>query len=280
MVMSLPVPQIVDADMIDQVVAERQGGPNAGYFTGMHAEWLGRIANYRAAGGNPEIISVWPGIDAHKTKFLTLYNSPQDDSVQKPILSSLRSRLLQLCPSCGEDGQPNTLDHYLPKDVYPELSIVPINLFPMCDICQGEKLKRTLDADNKRLFLQPYFDRFLDAQAVLLSIGRPFSAPRWIYLEPHPSLSNDEALLVGRHLKALNYGKRYMRFFRDQHARMLKLANRARAARQDVSQNLVIFRDNAKDKSINSWVHIFYDGVLQNPSLVRYLAEGRLPAFR
>lgn len=32
MVMQLPLPAIVDADLINQVVIERQGGGNAGYF--------------------------------------------------------------------------------------------------------------------------------------------------------------------------------------------------------------------------------------------------------
>jgi hypothetical protein len=279
MVMRLAQPATLDSDLIEQVVIERQAGGNAAYFTGIKPLWLSRIQDFRLHGGNPQFVPIWPGIDIHKTKFLTLYKSPKDDSVQKPILEALRSRKLQLCPACGEDGQPNTLDHYLPKDLYPEFAITPINLFPMCDICQGAKLAKTLNINNERLFLQPYFDDFLSAQAVELSIGRPFHAPRWINLLPHHQLTVQEGALVGRHLAGLNYALRYMRFFSDEHPRLLKLVNRSRESGQNVIQNLQNFRDNAKDKSINSWGHIFYDGVLKNASFVRYLEIGKLPSY-
>ena len=279
MVIRLAQPTTLDLDLVDQIVIERQGGKNAVYFTSIKSLWLSRINDYRLYRGNPESILIWPNIDIHKTKFLTLYNSPKDNSVQKPILENLRSRKLQLCPACGEDGQPNTLDHYLPKDLYPEFSITPINLFPMCDICQGEKLAQTVNINNKRLYLQPYFDNFLSAQAVDLSIGRPFNAPRWINISPHHQLDKNDSALVGRHLAGINYAKRYMRFFSDEHLRLLKLVNRLRESGQNVKQNLENFRENAKDKSINSWGHIFYDGVLKNPSLVRHLEIGKLPSY-
>ncbi|WP_456024666.1 hypothetical protein [Pseudomonas protegens] len=277
--MRLPIPSTIDFDLINQVVIERQGGVNANYFSSIKTRWLTRIQDYRIEKGNPEKILSWILTDEEKTRFTTLYLSPASNSVQKPILDRLRSRTLQLCPACGEDGQPNTLDHYLPRNLYPELSITPINLSPMCDTCQGIKLAQTLSHDNKRLYLQPYFDTFLDTQAIKLTIGRPFHAPKWIQLTPNRYLGKNEGELISRHMNGLNYNTRYMRFFRDEYVRLLKLASRSRANQQDVRANILNFRDNAKDKSINSWACVFYNGVLTNKALMRYLKIGKLPKF-
>jgi ABC-type phosphate transport system ATPase subunit len=46
----------------------------------------------------------------------------------------------------------------------------------------------------------------------------------------------------------------------------------------DVVANLELFRENALNKSINSWGHVFYAGVLADPGLMDYLRQGQLPA--
>ena len=38
------------------------------------------------------------------------------------------------CPLCGQRNV-STLDHYLPKESYPDLSILPINLVRACSDC-------------------------------------------------------------------------------------------------------------------------------------------------
>lgn len=275
--MRLDRPDIDDHSLIDSVVAERQNGRNAGYFNSICEEWKARSKTYIDAAGNPEIIKPWPGIEPHKKKFQNLYLSPKEGSSQKPILDGLRSRSLQLCPACGEDGTPNTLDHYLPKEIFPELSITPANLFPMCDICQGEKGTKTVNSENERLFIHPYFDEFTDRQIVVLEIGKPFEAPVNIIIRPHPELDATDSELVSRHLIELGIDKRYRRFFRDEYMRLLRLTNNMRDKGQDIRQNLELFREYALHKSINSWGHVFYMGVLENIDLMIYLESGQLP---
>lgn len=278
--MRLDRPDIDDNSLIDSVVAERQNGRNADFFNSISEEWKARSKVYIDAAGNPEIIKPWPGIEPHKKKLQNLYLSPKEGSTQKPILDDLRSRSLQLCPACGEDGTPNTLDHYLPKEIFPELSITPANLFPMCDICQGEKGTKTVNGKNERLFIHPYFDEFTDKQIVVLEIGKPFEAPVNIVIKPHPELDEADSKLVFSHLIELGIHKRYHRFFRDEHMRLLRLTNNMRDKGQDIRKNLELFREYALHKSINSWGHVFYTGVLENKDLMTYLESGKLPALR
>lgn len=60
------------------------------------------------------------------------------------------------CPFCGF-GQVWTLDHYLPKTTYPQLSVVPSNLVPSCRDCNtGKSTFIATTQDNQSL--HPYFD--------------------------------------------------------------------------------------------------------------------------
>ena len=278
MVVRLAPPDSDNDGYIDGIVAQRQGSVNARFFTKLTPGWKARVQAYKGAGGDPCVLKPWPDVNGHAKKFHNLYLSPADDSVQGPVLLGLRSRELQLCPACGEDGTPNTLDHYLPKQSYPEFSITACNLFPMCDICQGEKGTATVNAANERLFLHPYFDQFTDAQVFCLTIGRPFEAPQTISLEPHPDLGAAQHALVARHLHELGIGRRYNRFFKSEYMRLLRLVKSIRQKGLNVRTQLDTFCEYALHKSVNSWGHVFYTGVIADAALMEYLEAGVLPA--
>lgn len=278
MVVRLELPDSDNDDYIDGVVEQRQGGLNAEIFTNLTPGWKARVQAYKNTSGDPCVLKPWPDVQAHAKKFHNLYLSPADDSVQGPVLQRLRSRELQLCPACGEDGTPNTLDHYLPKQSYPEFSITACNLFPMCDICQGEKGTATVNAKNERLFLHPYFDQFTDMQVFCLVIGRPLEAPQTISLAPHPDLDAAQHALVARHLHELGIGRRYNHFFKSEYIRLLRLVKSIRNKGLNVRTQLDTFCEYAVHKSVNSWGHVFYTGVIADAELMDYLDAGALPS--
>ncbi|TQN56393.1 HNH endonuclease [Raoultella planticola] len=79
-----------------------------------------------------------------------------------------RTHLLR-CPFCGI-GHVSTLDHFLPKNKYPSLSIIPSNLVPSCKDCntgKGSAVYKTADSQP----LHPYFDR------------EPFHEEQWLFAE-------------------------------------------------------------------------------------------------
>lgn len=61
-----------------------------------------------------------------------------------------------ICPLCGI-GQASTLDHYLPKSKYPQLSVLPLNLVPSCKDCNTGK-NNTVATSAEAQNLHPYFD--------------------------------------------------------------------------------------------------------------------------
>lgn len=278
MVMRLDPPNTCSLALVDDVVAERQGGVNAKFFSDIAAEWRARVQSYIDSEGSPATVPTWPAIEGRRNTLLNLYLSPADGSVQGSMLDGMRGHDLSLCPACGEAGAPNTLDHYLPKRKYPHFCITPYNLFPMCDACQGKKGEKTGDAANPRFFLHPYFDLFVANQVLELEIHPPFEVPTFD-LGVVAGLTLEQTSLVRRHVLELGILPRYSRFFRGQYARLLRLVQRLRAAQLDVVQNLEAFRDTVQEPSQNAWEHVFYASVLANPNLTTYLREGQLPAY-
>lgn len=279
MVMLLPKPATCSLQLVDDVVAERQDGRNAGFFAGIAKEWRNRVQKYIDGKGSPEVVQTWPDIEHKKNSLLNLYLSPEKGSVQSNILAKMRCHSLNLCPACGESGRPNTLDHYLPKGKYPHFCLTPLNLFPMCDACQMIKKEKTGDAADPRFFIHPYFDVFVANQVLELSINPPFDAPTFD-LGPVAGLSVQQHALVSRHLKELGIVPRYAHFFQNQHQRLLRLVQRLRESNLDVKTNLDIFRDMAAVPTKNSWDHVFYSAVLSNADMLDYLSNEDLPSFR
>ncbi|RYF06236.1 MAG: HNH endonuclease [Oxalobacteraceae bacterium] len=84
-------------------------------------------------------------------------------TVETAPMTELRGNLLKRvsvarCPFCGI-SESSTLDHYLPKEQYPEFSVFPKNLVPSCAVCNTRKRDRILDeGTDVRLFLHPCFD--------------------------------------------------------------------------------------------------------------------------
>lgn len=276
--MTLPLPVIDSVQLVVDVVAERANGVNAAFFNSIEAEWCQRVQQYIDLAGTPPTVAIWPAIHARKKSFLTLYLKPAIDSTQGNMLRNMRQHDLQVCPACGELGHPNTLDHFLPKDTYPHLCITPVNLFPMCDACQLAKGTKVGDAGSPRFFIHPYFDTFVAEQVIYLQIHAPFHAPTFTInivdgLDP---LCNS---LIRSHIRELKIDERYVSYFRNQHRRLLRLVSKMRETGQNVLQTLTTFKEGATEPSLNTWEHVFYAAVINNPEMIDYLTNDALPPY-
>ncbi|MEA9826662.1 hypothetical protein VDG09_03155 [Xanthomonas campestris pv. raphani] len=278
MVTRLPRPEVDDDDYLDRVVAARRSGKNAEYFLGIREDWKQRVRDYVARSGNPEGFATWADVVAHKSKFHNLYTGCKDNSAHGLELMQLREGKPQFCPACGEAGQPNTLDHHLPKESYPEFSITPVNLFPMCDTCQGFKGTLTVDGSGRRYFIHPYFDDFAHDRLIEVEFQSPFTAPS-MKIRVRPELDPSAFELTTRHLEKLQIERRLSHFMRDEYRRLLRLAKSTRDSAGDVRVNLQIFAKFAAMRSMNTWDHVWYASVLEDEDLTEYLTAGELPEF-
>lgn len=105
--------------------------------------------------------------DVTKKELKSVYNTHMVGKAKpaRKIYDLLLSRApLGRCPFCGM-GLASTLDHYLPKSKYPQLSVVPSNLVPSCKDCNTAK-SNDVPATAEEQSLHPYYDHndFVDEQ--------------------------------------------------------------------------------------------------------------------
>jgi hypothetical protein len=83
-------------------------------------------------------------------------------NVKGKIFSTQPNTLKDLCPYCMLD-RPRTLDHYIPKDEFPEYAMFVNNLVPCCYNCNN--IKDELWRNNtERQFIHFYNDKIFDNQ--------------------------------------------------------------------------------------------------------------------
>jgi len=278
MVMPLPLPGSCSIELVGQIVDERQNGVNAAYFEGIRQEWINRVQIYLQHHGSPEHVPQWPAIPpVRKSSFLNLYLHSDEDSAHGLMLAMLRDHELTLCPACGEMGRPNTLDHYLPKRLFPHFCVTPANLFPMCDACQREKLEKTGTPAEPRFFLHPYFDVFIAEQVLNVTIEPPFASPAFrVDISDH--LDPEQGAVVASHVRELAIERRFARYFKEANMRTLRLVHALRQAGLPVEAALRSFEQTHRTPALNSWEHIYIEAVISNPAMLDYLINDDLPA--
>jgi 5-methylcytosine-specific restriction endonuclease McrA len=114
------------------------------------------------------------------------------------------------CPLCGE-GLVTTLDHHLPKNKYPLLSVVPINLIPACRDCNTGKLA-TVPVKAGDQTLHPYFDDFSHHPWLRARLRRPRGNEQpsvKFFVSPHPDWSDTLTERLQTHLKVFDLDYRY-----------------------------------------------------------------------
>lgn len=283
MVAKISLPEDESIEIVKRTLNERIHYKD--FYNRIQADLLFQIKHYIEKCGNPKDIQpliLRDYTDSEKAAFnrkkslIGLY-SPKENKLPYLQLEKMRKKNgLVFCPCCGELGRPRTLDHYLPKSVFPEFSIVLLNLTPMCDWCQGEKLQEYVTQDGKKRYIHPYFD---DVNQPLFSITfePPYSSPI-IYYEIKDNLPIELQELVELHLEGINFIERYKAFFKSRYTSILRRAQDGRLPnRTGFRDSLNLFLEMESEKAINSWDAILYRSILEDEALMIFLESEQLP---
>ncbi len=153
---SIPPLNIQDGKLFTDISnAKRE--PRCTILNGLKAAVVANYKAYVASVPDVQNCAVTTVTDDQKNALIHAFE------VETAPMLKLRGRLLDrkaasFCPFCNI-GQSTTLDHYLPKDTYPTLSVYSRNLVPCCGTCNSLKTTLVLDkAVNVRAFYHPYFD--------------------------------------------------------------------------------------------------------------------------
>ena len=146
-----------------------------------------------------------------KKELKALYSTQMlNNRAPRAIYDSILARApLGRCPFCGI-GQASTLDHYLPKAVFPQLAVVPVNLVPSCKDCNHGK-NAALATDREAQVLHPYYDHghYISDQWLIAEI-RPTSPETVVFsVAPPGHWSDFSKHRVQAHFTDFKLGERY-----------------------------------------------------------------------
>lgn len=147
-----------------------------------------------------------------KGELKAVYSShmvPQKKPARYFYDSILAKAPLGRCPFCGF-GYASTLDHYLPKSKYPQLSVLPLNLIPCCKDCNSVKLADVVRTEGGQS-LHPYFDhtQYVDEQWLFAHVIESTPATITFYVKPPDHWSDVSKSRVQAHFNAFELGARY-----------------------------------------------------------------------
>lgn len=75
------------------------------------------------------------------------------------------------CPICGVSFA-KELDHYVPRELFPEFSANPLNIIPLCHDCNHDKGAKWKDNKGYRLIFNAYFDKLSQKKLLKCEIDR------------------------------------------------------------------------------------------------------------
>ncbi|GAL80014.1 EA31 gene protein [Algibacter lectus] len=105
-----------------------------------------------------------------KTNLLKLYSSQRKSIIElkKELTTNEFNQRINDCPNCTIE-KVASLDHYIPKDEFPEFSVNPVNLIPCCSTCNSKK-KENWKGDKNLLFLNLYSKTIPNSQYLFIDI--------------------------------------------------------------------------------------------------------------
>lgn len=130
------------------------------------------------------------------------------------IVAHARRVSVGFCPYCSmsirrkvHDVSPDR-DHILPRSLYPEFSLLRVNLIVACDDCNNAKKSTVFDENDQWKWIHPYFDNFLAVPLLTVEMSCTSSS-----VVPHFKIRKDLPLSirerVKRHFRHMDLRNRY-----------------------------------------------------------------------
>ena len=153
-------------------------------------------------------------------------------------------------------GHASTLDHYLPKTKYPQLSVVPINLVPSCKDCNtGKSTAVYFTAEEQSL--HPYYDHhsFVNEQWLYAEVIHTKPASIRFYVQAPAHWDDISKARVQSHFRGFKLGSRYSIEASNQIACLREILSRHREllGEEGVRQHLMIEAQANYQQHSNSW---------------------------
>lgn len=204
---NLPIPATLNTKKLTRIINSKNR-PYKGRLVRVRPAVKRRYDEYDAHADQLEHLTMSTITGVNADALIKCYTSKTRE------MSTLRDELLypdiedfDSCPFCGI-GEPTTLDHYLPKENFPEYSVLAKNLIPICGVCNSNYKGSKWIKNGQRLFIHTYYDIFPDEYFLNASI----TVSSKVAIEFLPTAVGNEPYfsdLFDNHFKNLALKKRY-----------------------------------------------------------------------
>lgn len=264
---SIPLLAVDAMDVFDEIAAAKHQ-PRRRRMQGARAKVLAAYQSYEDAA--PEV----GGLGEASLTDLQKEAMRHAFVVETEPMTVLRGDLLKRvsaarCPFCGI-SESSTVDHYLPKEKYPEFSVFPKNLVPSCAVCNTRKRDRVFeDGSNVRMFLHPCYDVIPDVAFLAVRVRMEANALIMSYRLTRPA---GMALHTFKHLRShfneLDLADRYRRMSLEHLGGQYPALRRAYGSGEDadrVAEKLIEGAEDFEEVSgPNYWLAKLYHALAGN----------------
>ncbi|MDN5079583.1 hypothetical protein O8C89_03495 [Aliarcobacter butzleri] len=215
-----------------------------------------------------------------------LYDSKSNHS--KKFKQSIRD-ISKKCPYCSIDT-PSHLDHYLPRSIFPEFSVLSLNLIYSCSICNSNyKGDKYLNDADERLYINPYFDDFIDTISFLkckIEVPTTSIYPEFnFYIDDSlQATHNYEYKIVKNHFDNLNLETRYLDQIVDEKFKRFKnrYIDKERCQFKTVTleqlkDNIQYELDGLDELNINNWEKVFWISLKNCDECLNLIVNKQIP---
>ena len=110
-------------------------------------------------------------------------------------------------------GEAMTLDHYLPKSLFPEYAVLPINLVPCCYRCNNKRGSMWIsESDKIRTTINLYFDDLSKGQFLYCAINYENNIPKVsFFLQKDAAISDELFKVIEAHFSILSLYDRFQK---------------------------------------------------------------------
>ena len=143
--------------------------------------------------------------DALRANFDFLDSGRSYDFLRDEILASAR---LDACPYC-DAASVDSLDHALPRSVYPEFSIMAQNIVPACGTCNRKKGDDCFQKTKLNL-MHPYFVKLPDEPILFATVAVNAREVTWnFHLQQNGGIDDDQFESIKNMFDLLDLDERY-----------------------------------------------------------------------
>lgn len=274
-------PLIIDhAANFNTIVSAKQTASKT-VLLGIKNKVVDRYDKYNLNKDTLELLPKEVWADVEKKALTSCYKIKAKDA-DKFKADIIQLNNIHKCQYCGISPI-KPFDHFLPQTLYPEFSILSLNLIPCCSDCNNKKGEVWLK-DEKRQFINYYFDpvdisgRFLYCN-IIAKPSNLFSAE--FYLKFEDDFDVNFRQIIEKHFLNLDLAKRYLKNFNEEVSSkkddIVNAYKRDTTLQTDSQLRLRIQQkliDDAQSKreslGTNNWLAALIEGLAESSEFINY----------